>query len=159
MIDYTDLMVRAERAKELLLECSVALARAARWSVRGMYELPIAPGHWFARKARKLFSAAMVELEHVREKVSVELPDVEVPTVFAVLGEELAWWLGLRPRFGSTVGDQVSIGARWEWRPLSPFDDPSLTFENRMETTRLEVNNLLEAVAALLSRLRAKLAS
>src|SRR5688572_27146790 len=51
MIDYADLMVRAERAKELLLECSVALARAARWSVRGMYELPIAPGHWFARKA------------------------------------------------------------------------------------------------------------
>jgi hypothetical protein len=56
------------------------------------------------------------------------------------------------------AGHQLSIGARWEWRPLSPFDDPSLTFENRMETTRLEVNNLLEAVGDLLARLRTKLA-
>jgi hypothetical protein len=161
MIDYSDLTTRAERAKDLLLECSVALSRAARWSMPGpFFGLPIGPGHWFARKARKLYTAAMVDLQYVRDQIAFKVPDVEVPTLLAVLGEEVAWWIGLRPKFGSTAGPpSISATARWEWRPLSPFDDPSLTFENRMETTRLEVNNLLEAVGALLARLRTKLAA
>jgi hypothetical protein len=98
--DYRDLLQRTERAKDLLIECALLLGRAARLT----FGLPfISPGHWYARKARRLFVDVMGELDDA-----------------------------VRHR------------------------RPSITFEQRMLTTKLEIENLLEAVAALSAKLRAR---
>lgn len=152
MPNYSDLMTRTQRAMGLFLDCSLALSKAARWSFRGpFFELPITPGHWFARRARALFASAMAELSHVRSQVTVDLPDVEVPRLTAVLGEELATWLGFRPRLGSTQDSTLAV--RWEYAPFA-FQDTSLTFEQRMETSRVEVEELVDRTGELLARLR-----
>ena len=148
MLDYGDLLQRAERAKDLLIECSLQLSRAARLTFGLAF---LSPGHWYARKARRLYSDATLELERVRSFVR-DLPEPDVPSATAMLGEELAWWLNLRPAGASRLA--IPVSARWEWNVLSPFDSPSLTFEQRMQTARLEVDNLLDAVATLSAKLR-----
>lgn len=153
MPDYKDLLQRTERAKDILIECELQLGRAARWTFGIDF---VSPGHWFARKARRSFEQVMVELDVVKRTFVNELPEVEVPSAQAVLGEELAWWIGMRPVESTRAG--VQLTSKWKWPVTSPFDidDPSFTFEQRMLTTKLEVQNLLDAVAALSAKLRTR---
>ena len=150
--DYKDLLQRTERAKDRLIECSLLLSRAARWTFGLDF---VSPGHWFARKARRQWQSAKDELDEVRRYFEKELPQAEVPSAWSMLGEELAWWIGLRPVESTRAGIQVS--EKWKWPLASPFDidDPSITFEQRMLTTRLEIDHLLDAVATLSAKLRA----
>lgn len=153
MPDYKDLLQRTERAKDLLIECAFLLGRAARLT----FGLPfISPGHWYARKARRHFVNVMSELDEVRRHFANELPPAEAPSAWAILGEELGWWIGLRPIESTRMG--IRIDDKWKWPITSPFDidDPSITFEQRMLTTKLEIENLLDAVAALSAKLRAR---
>lgn len=153
MPDYKDLLQRTERAKDLLIECALLLGRAARMTFGLGF---ISPGHFYARKARRHFANVMSELDEVKRYFASELPEAEVLSGWGVLGEELAWWIGMRPVESTRTG--IPLSDKWKWPLTSPFDidDPTITFEQRMLTTKLEVENLLDAVASLSAKLRAR---
>ncbi len=128
----------AEAGKEELVECVLALSNASRWAARdrvgidprGVIGFPLK--YWRLRQARQHLERAKRHLQLVRENVSL----------VAALGEHTQ----IDSSGGYAVADLLVGGL------LDTVIDVHI--ENRIETSLLEVNKLLEDVGEVMLRMR-----
>jgi hypothetical protein len=143
------LLPAVDRALQLLSRCSLKLALAARAAETDRFSfspLSIFYGplkYWRWNEAKKLYAEAARVLTPVRKSVS--LPDAELAMPAIDILNDLFDFVDITP---SDLGaPKIS-----RWRHMFGAE---LTVQNKFETARLEIDNLLSEVGLLHAKLRA----
>jgi hypothetical protein len=132
-----------------LPRCALALAEAARWADRNRFTLdprgalagPIK--YWKWRTAKKLYAEAARELAPVKDK----LPGADLAVEKIDILNDLFGYGDITP----------SRLASLNWKGPSPIKQlfgAKINAQQRFETARLEVDNLMSEVGSLHAKLR-----